>query len=89
MGDQSRPKRHRGSSRRRVPPAGVAGGPGDLERSWVDAAIRAQGDCHCGSHVIVTEWEPEGGPIVSYCLHCGCHLIHWDGLVPILSDPHA
>lgn len=69
-------------SRSRVSP----GGPGVLERSWVEAAVRDRGECHCGESTVITLWEQGARgyePACTVCAGCDCCRFHWDGLVPV------
>lgn len=69
-------------SRSRVSP----GGPGAMERSWVETAVSGRPGCHCGDSMVVTVWE-EGSrgwePVCTSCGGCGCCRYHWDGLIPV------
>jgi len=62
------------------------GGPGTLERSWVESAVSDRGECHCGESTVITLWQ-EGSrgwePACTLCAGCECCRFHWDGLIPV------
>lgn len=69
----------------------ASGGPGELERSWVETAVSGRGECHCGESSVITLWE-QGvrgwEPSCTVCVGCECCRFHWDGLVPVeMSQP--